>query len=112
MKTFQYHIHVGDRRGTPIRARQFYGPCNLSAYHVLVSLLYPITGNDDDKGQFNSLAFILYTMSLALIHLYCTSGRNATARSDAIEMARTKWYSRVRTAEDVPTHVIGDDDDA
>ncbi|EIN06300.1 hypothetical protein PUNSTDRAFT_115584 [Punctularia strigosozonata HHB-11173 SS5] len=76
-----------------------------------------------------SLAFVIYTLIVSLIHLYATSGRNAGSSSKdasgapislqdgAIELAPTpttsKWkgYSRVPNdadAEDV--HVIGEDD--
>jgi hypothetical protein len=65
-----------------------------------------------------SIAFILYTLILALINLYSTSGRNAITSNTAdnsIEMnPRTtisKWYAPVPSGDvDADRHVIGDDD--
>jgi hypothetical protein len=58
-----------------------------------------------------SITFIVYTLTLSLIWLSTTSGRNAGgARGDGIEM--TKWYSRVPNTEEAPRHVIGDDEDS
>lgn len=68
----------------------------------------------------HSIAFILYTLILALINLYSTSGRNAatnsnTNDSDNIEMntpaTLSKWYARVPSRDvDVDPHIIGNDD--
>ncbi|KAH8093242.1 hypothetical protein BXZ70DRAFT_949591 [Cristinia sonorae] len=64
-----------------------------------------------------SIAFIIYTLIVSLIHLYSHSGRNAaTAPSDgAIELTTTptaKWYARVPNGDlDTERHVIGEDDD-
>jgi hypothetical protein len=66
----------------------------------------------------HSIAFLLYTLILTLIHLYSTTGRNAASENtsvyDNIEMNswfRSKWYSPV-PRDDVNTqaHVLGDDD--
>jgi hypothetical protein len=67
---------------------------------------------------FYSLAFVVYTIIVGLIHLYLNSGRNASSPSDApgIELRETggaKWYAPVpgsaREGES-GHHVIGDDD--
>ncbi|KAJ3565117.1 hypothetical protein NP233_g7845 [Leucocoprinus birnbaumii] len=65
-----------------------------------------------------SMAFLIYTFIIYLLHLYTTSGRNATdKKTENIEMSRTTWYSRVPNVEaetptsSMPLHVIGDDDD-
>jgi hypothetical protein len=67
-----------------------------------------------------SIAFILYTLILAMINLYSTSGRNAaisTTTDDNIEMnprtAISKWYTPVSSRDvdvDADAHIIGDDD--
>ncbi|KAG7445160.1 uncharacterized protein BT62DRAFT_898562 [Guyanagaster necrorhizus] len=64
-----------------------------------------------------SLSFLLYTLIVWMIHLYTISGRNApdakNDSSDSMEMAsgmRTKWYSRVPSAE-ASNHIIGDEED-
>jgi len=66
----------------------------------------------------DSMALLIYMFIVYLIHLYATSGRNATNRKpENIEMSRSAWYSRVGNVEvetldsSVPFHVIGDDDD-
>ncbi|KDQ61912.1 hypothetical protein JAAARDRAFT_525818 [Jaapia argillacea MUCL 33604] len=64
-----------------------------------------------------SIAFVMYTLIVSLIHLYSTSGRNASNASsspslgdDNIEMSGdidgNKWYAPVPSG----AHVIGDDD--
>ena len=63
-----------------------------------------------------SISFILYTFILALIHLYSTSGRNASSTAvPNIEMHPQgfshKWYARVSSEPASPSHVIGPDDD-
>ncbi|KAI0730834.1 hypothetical protein C8Q76DRAFT_716360 [Earliella scabrosa] len=63
-----------------------------------------------------SIAFLLYTLIVTLIHLYGTSGRNAVAapRDGAIELTPSnKWYTPVPAGErdlEPANHVIGDDD--
>jgi hypothetical protein len=67
-----------------------------------------------------SIAFILYTLILAMINLYSTSGRNAAISNttdDNIEMnprtAISKWYTPVSSRDvdvDADAHIIGDDD--
>lgn len=73
-----------------------------------------------------SLAFILYTLILSLIHLYSASGRNAPDSSNSaksienIEMlphgGAPRWYAPVpntASGEETPitAHIIGDDED-
>ncbi|KAF9646362.1 hypothetical protein BDM02DRAFT_3271035 [Thelephora ganbajun] len=70
-----------------------------------------------------SIAFLMYTFTLCLIHLYLNSGRIAANRStpngDAIEMhpaanGWSKWHAPVSTSSGGPEearHIIGDDDD-
>ncbi|KAI1790285.1 hypothetical protein LXA43DRAFT_1017323 [Ganoderma leucocontextum] len=63
-----------------------------------------------------SIAFLMYTLIVSLIHLYSISGRNAAASAsgdDSIELtSANKWYAPVPAADIEPeNHVIGDDDD-
>jgi len=66
-----------------------------------------------------SLAFILYTFIVFLIHLYSTSGRNAivpTNNDNSIEMTlegiRSQWYARVPGADtNAAHHVIEENDE-
>ncbi|KAG6877545.1 hypothetical protein C0993_006238 [Termitomyces sp. T159_Od127] len=71
-----------------------------------------------------SIAFFMYTFIVYLLHLYSTTGRNASRNSSpaegGIELTstniRAKWYTRVlnpeREAESSQRlHVIGDDED-
>ncbi|EMD39097.1 hypothetical protein CERSUDRAFT_112790 [Gelatoporia subvermispora B] len=63
-----------------------------------------------------SLAFIVYTLTVSLIHLYTVSGRNAgssTNTQNGIELEpRSKWYAPVPGADvEAETHVLGDIDD-
>lgn len=95
-------------------------------YMYLHLLLHTLT----TKPMICSLAFLLYTLIVSLIHLYTTSGRNAASATGAdadadeggIELrtpttARSKWYARVPNADaSTPLvhhghHVIGDDDE-
>jgi len=72
-----------------------------------------------------SIAFVIYTFILTLIHLYSTTGRNASptpasTTTDNIEMTSggRKWYARVPRDDigggggggELQLHVIGDDD--
>ncbi|OCH96301.1 hypothetical protein OBBRIDRAFT_787374 [Obba rivulosa] len=63
-----------------------------------------------------SLSFIVYTLTVSLISLYTTSGRNAgssDATQNAIELeeTRSKWYAPVPNADvEAETHVLGEDD--
>ncbi|EJF64448.1 hypothetical protein DICSQDRAFT_153454 [Dichomitus squalens LYAD-421 SS1] len=62
-----------------------------------------------------SIAFVIYSLVVSLIHLYATSGRNAAAsgkEDGAIELtSANKWYAPVPAADIEPAnHVIGDDD--
>ncbi|EIW75228.1 hypothetical protein CONPUDRAFT_112498 [Coniophora puteana RWD-64-598 SS2] len=69
-----------------------------------------------------SITFLLYTLVLALIHLFTISGRNASSNSqtalagdNAIELtsprgAAPKWYAAV-PGEAEETHVLGEDED-
>ena len=84
--------------------------------------------------DFPSISFTLYFFINFLIHLYQTSGRNATSHGQgstalgedgtgAIELrtpVTPNWYSRVPTADAsagnvpndaIPKHVLGDDED-
>lgn len=62
-----------------------------------------------------SLAFVIYTLIVTLLHLYATTGRHAPgaangAKSGPIELEeRAKWYAPVPNGEQ-GHHVIGDDD--
>ena len=65
-----------------------------------------------------SIAFVLYTLIVSLIHLYTTSGRNAasaTSGDGAIELTQSnKWYAPVPAGDrdlEPANHVIGDDED-
>ncbi|KXN84261.1 Protein YTP1 [Leucoagaricus sp. SymC.cos] len=64
-----------------------------------------------------SMAFLIYTFIIFLIHLYSNSGRNAVkSKVENIEMSRTAWYARVPNAEvETPTasslHVIGEEEE-
>ncbi|KAJ6581026.1 hypothetical protein B0H19DRAFT_491139 [Mycena capillaripes] len=65
-----------------------------------------------------SIAFLLYTLIVFVLHLYATTGRNAPTKearnSNNIPMtpSRSKWYSRVPNAEtERPLHVIGEDEE-
>jgi len=62
-----------------------------------------------------SIAFILYAFILALIHLYCTSGRNTAASNtidENIELnPRSKKWHPPFSAEDADAHIIGEDDE-
>ena len=60
----------------------------------------------------------MYSLIVALIHLYSISGRNASGsvpENGTIELtAANKWYSPVPAAElevEPMHHVIGDEDD-
>lgn len=65
-----------------------------------------------------SVAFLMYTLIVSLIHLYSITGRNAAASASqdaSIELtAANKWYAPVPAAdmgEEPVHHVIGDEDD-
>ncbi|KAJ7460808.1 hypothetical protein FB451DRAFT_1270391 [Mycena latifolia] len=62
-----------------------------------------------------SIAFLLYTHIVFLIHLYSTTGRNAPAKVDsniiAMTTPRSKWYSRVPNMDREVLHVVGEDDE-
>ena len=65
-----------------------------------------------------SIAFLMYTLIVSLIHLYLITGRNAaasTSQDASIELtAANKWYAPVPVAdmgEGPGHHVIGDEDD-
>lgn len=65
-----------------------------------------------------SMAFLIYTFIVYLIHLYTVSGRNAVKKTpESLELSNTKWYSRVPNNEvgtpttAMPLHVIGEDDE-
>ncbi|THH22127.1 hypothetical protein EUX98_g8244 [Antrodiella citrinella] len=63
-----------------------------------------------------SLAFVIYTLIVSLIHLYTVTGRNASsaAANGSIELTTptSKWYARVPSGDvDAENHVIGEDDD-
>ena len=81
---------------------------DLTPWQVLTTILHMIS---------LSLAFIIYTLIVSLIHLYAASGPNAAAAptDGAIELTptpTTKWYARVPNAEvDTENHVIGDEED-
>lgn len=66
---------------------------------------------------YSSMAFLIYTFIVYLIHLYTASGRNAAKKnSESIELSNAKWYSRVPNNEvgtptTLPHHVIGEDDE-
>ena len=60
----------------------------------------------------------MYSLIVALIHLYSVSGRNAagsTPEDGSIELtAPNKWYSpvpRVELEDEPVHHIIGDEDD-
>lgn len=71
------------------------------------------------SSPFHSIAFLMYSLIVSLIHLYSVSGRNAagaTTENGSIELAAAnKWYSPVPRAElevESPVHhIIGDEDD-
>lgn len=67
-----------------------------------------------------SMAFLIYTFMLVLIHLYTSTGRNASSaindNTNSIELTsvgiRSKWYSRVPNADATASHhIIGEDED-
>lgn len=65
-----------------------------------------------------SIAFLMYTLIVSLIHLYLITGRNtaaSTSQDASIELtAANKWYAPVPVAdmgEGPVHHVIGDEDD-
>ncbi|KAG6872908.1 hypothetical protein C0995_005314 [Termitomyces sp. Mi166 len=69
-----------------------------------------------------SIAFFMYTFIVFLLHLYSTTGRNASQDppvQGGIELTstniRAKWYARVpnpeREASQRPLHVLGDDEE-
>ncbi|EIW79874.1 hypothetical protein CONPUDRAFT_166559 [Coniophora puteana RWD-64-598 SS2] len=109
---------------------------HLSPFLLVVSGILFMSATDEELGFVNdegmdhvtyilimfSIAFLLYTLVLALIHLFTISGRNASSNSqtslagdNAIELtspcgATPKWYAAVPgKAEE--THVLGEDKD-
>jgi hypothetical protein len=58
---------------------------------------------------------VLYALVIYVIHLYATTGRNAPTKEDrntiAMTAPRSKWYSRVPSAERGALHIIGEDEE-
>jgi len=119
-----YVVNDGRRKAPAAKAFRHLPPFLLVAAGVLF-----ISATDDelqfvdDNGMDHvtyllimfSIAFILYAFILALIHLYCTSGRNTAASNtidENIELnPRSKKWHPPFSAEDADAHIIGEDDE-